>query len=111
MLPKKHRLSRRDIAQVEKQGQRLRFPAFVCLFRGCDAFGVGISVSKKVAKDSVARNRIRRRIYKFFQGGFDLMPAHILIIPMSPIATLSEEELSHALQMAVTRLTDELNRV
>lgn len=62
MLPKAHRPTVRDIAKLSR-ARTIRTPYFSARFSPSDARKVGFVVPKKVAKDAVKRNAMRRKCY------------------------------------------------
>ncbi len=65
MLAKKNRLSRKDVLSVVSRGRSLRGKVlFLKYVSPANVLQAGVSVSKKVAKSAVARNRMRRAVYR-----------------------------------------------
>lgn len=67
MIPKSKRLTRKGIDWLFRRGKRIRTPHGVFVYHASGA-GVGVSVSKKVAKSAVVRNRLRRQMYDAFSA-------------------------------------------
>jgi ribonuclease P protein component len=78
MLPKKRRISRKEIDKVLKSGQRLNSPHLLLYLSktGLNYSKFSFSVSKKVCQKAVDRNKYRRRGYSIIskagktQAGF-----------------------------------------
>lgn len=83
MFPKKKRLTKKAFNRFFASGKRHHTPAFQLIYnRETDAdepFQVAASVSKKVYKSAVARNRLRRQMYHALQAGPLLRGAYIVI--------------------------------
>lgn len=66
MLPKQYRLSRADFEAVYKKGRRVRGKSFGLVFLASENKNepskLGIVVSKKVLKNAVDRNKLKRQI-------------------------------------------------
>lgn len=63
MLPKKERLSRDEFNRFFSGGKRIHSPHIQCIYSPNETLHVSVVVSKKTAKTSVMRHKIRRRIY------------------------------------------------
>ncbi|MHB0978309.1 MAG: ribonuclease P protein component [Minisyncoccota bacterium] len=66
MLPKNSRLPRKLFPELLKASRFVNSPAFSLRFSTEKAFDrprVAVSVSKKISKSAVVRNRARRRVY------------------------------------------------
>jgi ribonuclease P protein component len=63
MLKKRERLSRREVEQVLNKGKRVRGTLFSISVIGAQEMKCAVVVSKRVAKQAVLRNKIRRRVY------------------------------------------------
>jgi ribonuclease P protein component len=69
MLPKKNRLERLEVEEIIKSGLFFHTPSFTFYTqKGRNRAAFAVSVSKKVAKTAVLRNRIRRRFYLALAG-------------------------------------------
>lgn len=68
MLPRTHRISRKDFPAHTERGFRVYSPLFnATVYPTEKEVRVSVVVSKKTAKTAVARNRIRRRIYSVIE--------------------------------------------
>ena len=63
MLKKKERLTREAFNRFFSIGRRVHSPALQVIFSSHSTLHVSVVVSKKVAKQAVKRNKIRRQIY------------------------------------------------
>ncbi len=63
MLKKKERLTREAFNRFFSIGKRVHSPALQVIFSPYTTLHVSVVVSKKVAKQAVKRNKIRRRMY------------------------------------------------
>lgn len=76
MLPKRQRLSTREVREVLKRGNSARAEFLSAKFIKTDsALRVAAVVQKSVARNSVQRNRLRRALYQAL--GTLPTPAHI----------------------------------
>lgn len=99
MLPKKKRLTRALFKPLQSARGNFHSTLFSLKAAPAEAFRLGVSVSKKVAKSSVVRNRIRRRVYsEIFRLETGLKPALYLVIAKSGAEKLKGAELSLELQ-------------
>ena len=83
MLPKKNRLSKKEILELLPKSKTVRGNFLFLKFRYIDNafFKAGVTISKKVAKKAVDRNRIRRIIYKVLsQKRKNITPALLFFI-------------------------------
>lgn len=65
MLPKKNRLERLEVEEIIKTGSFFHTPYFTFYTKkGFNRAVFAVTVSKKVAKLAVSRNRIRRLFYR-----------------------------------------------
>ncbi len=63
MVSSPFRLSRKDFPQFLKTGHRFHSTHFTLVYTLRDTLKASVVVSKKVAKNAVDRNRLRRRAY------------------------------------------------
>ena len=97
MLPKRERLSVKDIASLS-QGRSV-FGSLVSLrFLPAKEAKYSVSVSKKVAKRAVDRNRIKRRVYSAVRKakGASSIPYSVMLMPKrecltAPLADIQSE--------------------
>jgi len=63
MLPKTERLSRTDFQSIYANGRRTHSPVGTVIFKSGPTFHGAVVVSKKVGKQAVLRNKLRRQVY------------------------------------------------
>jgi len=65
MLRSRDRLRSKEVEEVFKKGHRIVAPFFSFIFlTSIDRMAFAVTVTKKVAKNAVDRNKIRRRVYE-----------------------------------------------
>ena len=82
MLKKENRLTTKEFEEVFKKGKKIHTDTFIFIIEKNTKNGkIGISTPKKIYKNAVGRNNIKRKIYNFIQTE-NLLPTdtHILII-------------------------------
>lgn len=101
MLPKSHRLARKDFLQTKKLGKNFRLPwASLQIFP--NQLGINrwaMVTSAKLDKRAVVRNRLRRTVYnsiKTLPGNND-----VIIFPNKQAFNLSQEEICQTLKQAI----------
>lgn len=98
MLPKSARLSRSEIAQVRSSGRRSHSAHLLAHRLGAQQSKYAITVSKKVAKNAVARNRLRRRLSALVHEVAPRLPnEHVVLVAKVGAEALSPEEMRHEL--------------
>ncbi|MFZ3020424.1 MAG: ribonuclease P protein component [Minisyncoccia bacterium] len=84
MLPKKNRLSKKEILELLPKAKTVRGNFLFLKFKYVDAgkpFKAGVSISKKVAKKAVERNKVRRIIYRVLSQRIkNIESSHIFFI-------------------------------
>lgn len=107
MLPSKSRLTFREVALVFEKGSRRTAPLFSMIFlKPADRAAFGVTVSKKVAKNAVDRNKIRRRIYSTVSKiKNQCVNAHIVFLPKKEILKTPFDILEKEIKNALTRAT------
>lgn len=104
MLKKKQRLSRSEFANLLKKGRRVHDTHFSLIFTPSTETKCGLVVSKKVAKQAVARNLIRRRVYAIFGENLTVLAnKHVALLTKPSIKTLSYEELSKQIEDTIRK--------
>lgn len=68
MLKRRARLGRERLTELMKTGARAHGRLFTCVYKRGTEPGASVVVSKKVAKSSVERHKIRRRAYAALEG-------------------------------------------
>ena len=99
MLAAKDRLDSHAVEEVFKKGQRKNRANFSVVFLlGKEKQRFAVSVSKKIAKSAVTRNKIKRRIYSVLRGiKKDLPQVWVAIVPKTGILVISFEDLKKEL--------------
>lgn len=99
MLKKKQRLSRSEFANLLKKGRRVHETHFSLIFAPSTETKCGLVVSKKVAKQAVARNLLRRRVYAIFGEKLEnLKNNHVVLLTKPSIKNLTFKELRDELE-------------
>lgn len=92
-FPKNERLrARKDFSAVYSAGKRISGKFFI-LYYLFDGVGrkAGFTVSKKVSRLAVERNRLKRRLREVYRCNRDILPEDILLIIRSlPRATCAD---------------------
>ena len=68
MLPKKERLKRVAFNQFFSCGKRYHSPSYQLIYSAHDTFHASVVVSKKIEKEAVQRNKMRRRVYDILRN-------------------------------------------
>ncbi len=101
MLPKSHRLARKDFLQTKKLGKNVRLP-WASLLVFPNQLGINrwaVVTSTKLDKKAVVRNQLRRAIYnsvKTLSGNYD-----VIIFPNKQAFNLSQPEICQTLKQAI----------
>jgi ribonuclease P protein component len=93
MLKKRERLSRREVEHVLNKGKRVRGTLFSVSSIQAQHMKCAVVVSKRVAKQAVLRNKIRRRVYATLGVLHDVIGTrHIVVFcnPATPQAHISD---------------------
>lgn len=102
MLSKKKRLTRALFTPLQSSRLQSHSLHFGLKTAPAEAVRISVSVTKKVAKSAVARNRIRRLVYAELQHIFSsLQPALYLVIVKSGAEKLKGKELGNELKSLV----------
>jgi ribonuclease P protein component len=87
MFKKTERLGRSDFTGYFKAGRRFQSPTLTIVYTPAVSFKVAVVVGKKVAKQAVERNRIRRRLYatlRRFKESYSITNGVFIIIVKPP---------------------------
>lgn len=104
MLPRSERLSRSDFELLKKRGARIHTELFTLSYVFTPTLGVGVVVSKKVARRAVDRNMMRRRVYAVFRDiKHDLKTAYIVVFIKKEGAKTTYSYLKKTLDQAIQR--------
>lgn len=94
MLPKSSRISRALFSVLLKSGKYFNSEHFLLRVAPLAEIRVSASVSKKVSKQAVVRNKIRRRIYSFMREVLpDIKPSLYLIVAKPGAYAIKGDEL------------------
>lgn len=108
MLAKAYRLSRPEFNEYFKRGQRIHTDVATIIFTPSPTFKVSVVVGKKVSKQAVERNRLRRQVYGIFDAMVATDPTSITgvyIIILKPAArTCTRTSLRTTLTTSLARL-------
>ena len=105
MLKKQHRLSRTAFNQVFQIGRRVHSPVATAILTPGDQLQASVVVGKKVHKQAVDRNRLRRGVYALLEQSLPPSYTGKIILILKPAArTLSRRELRVQLQDFLARI-------
>ncbi|KKS33180.1 MAG: hypothetical protein UU93_C0001G0011 [Candidatus Amesbacteria bacterium GW2011_GWA2_42_12] len=101
MLPKSHRLARKDFLQTKKLGKNIRLPwtSLLIFSNKLEINRWAVVTSTKLDKKAVVRNRLRRVIYnsvKILSGNHD-----VIIFPNKQAFKLSQPEICQTLKQVI----------
>lgn len=88
MLAKKNRLPKNEFKKVFKNGRRLHNKYFTLIYHANPMLKspqAAVVVSKKVAKNAVDRNKIKRRIRAVIQEHIEKIQNHQVIVLTKPL--------------------------
>ena len=103
MFPRRLRLTRADFASVAvAHGRRLSSPNFSVVIPAFGVKGYAVVVSKKTARLSVTRHRIKRRVLAALR---ELqLPPSLLVFPKPSSRELSPSELKNELRALLSKV-------
>ena len=96
MLPRSQRLSVEQFATVMKEGRANHSSLFlVRALVTADHTRISVTISSKIAKTAVLRNRIRRKLYEAIKPLYSGVKEHIhvVVIAKAPILTMSQSDI------------------
>jgi len=98
-LSAKQRLKKpADYQRVYKSKQWGTSPHFTFNVQAADECRLGVTVSKKVSKLAVSRNRIKRQIKEFYRANqSDLRSAHLVVTAKPSCQRASDEDRNQSL--------------
>lgn len=106
MLPKKNRIPRKDFPVNNRQGFRVFSPLFSAVFyKNGKEPCVSVVVSKKVAKNAVTRNRIRRIFYALVERNLQNLknPAMMIFYPKKESIGVEAQTLLKEMETALIK--------
>ena len=96
-----------DFSNIIQTGDRVRTEYFSIFFlkSALSHYRIGITVSKKISKLAVVRNKIKRRIVAIINSDFDKkVVLDMIIIPNKKILDLTYDEIKKQLIKTFTKL-------
>jgi len=102
VFSRRERLNREIFPSIIKNGRRLSSPHFSAIFSS-EAKGYAVVISKKVARLSVTRHRIKRRIFAALRT-LPLPPA-LIIFPKSSASSVSYEDIKVEIKQLLSTIT------
>jgi len=107
MLPKRHRLSRAQVADILSEGSSVRNKYFVFKYHRGDVQDTRISVAvpKKNVPQAVARERTKRRCYAALETLLSkvLIPVHGVVFVHNNLSSYSSEDIEKMLRRLFVR--------
>lgn len=105
MLPKSKRVERRLFKPLLESKRAAHSPHFSLRSASSESARASVSVSKKVSKSAVVRNKVRRRVYSALR---DMeMPRRMLLFIAKPGAEkVKGEALTNELEKLIRSITD-----
>ncbi len=109
MLKKKERLTREAFNRFFSVGKRTHSPVLQVIFTPHTVLHVSVVVSKKIAKQAVKRNKIRRRIYDIVRNYSRETKLHgvFIFLVKQPITLMDYKEIQ---QQVRTQMNDVLKK-
>lgn len=99
MLPKKRRIERKDFGKILKASKKLNSPHFllnIAIDKDISPSRFSFSISKKVAKSAVDRNRLRRIGYSIIEKNLNRLEtgfsAHFVYKKITPVENFGSLE-------------------
>lgn len=96
MLKKKNRLTKKEFDFIFKKGGKKFSKNFMFLkMENKDFLKISTSVSKKIYKTAVDRNKARRKIYNLIQNDFEKISQNLwgVLIMTKPVLDINDEVL------------------
>lgn len=109
MLPKTNRLTRLDVETLKKQGHKLNSNSFLFLYLVGDdnTSKFGVLVSKKISKNAVYRNTLKRKIMRALAEGLSQSGGvRCLFIMHRDSVSRSQDELDKEVRAALVKITE-----
>ncbi|MBI2025304.1 ribonuclease P protein component [Candidatus Kaiserbacteria bacterium] len=96
MFPRRKRLSRAEFPSALKNGRRVSSANFSAILSK-NAAGYAVIVSKKTARLSVTRHRIKRRALEALRRLNSAIPASVILYPRASVLDMGYDELKQEL--------------
>ena len=106
-LARRHRLLKKDIDNVFKRGKTVKGSFFFIKFLKNDTgkLRLAVSISKKVLKTAVARNKIKRFFSNFFYSSLFLnTPVDLVIVVTTSIVEKPLKEIKREMEQAINKI-------
>lgn len=101
MFPRKKRLTRRVFETALKESSRASSAHFSAVFPK-NAAGYAVIVSKKVARLSVTRHRLKRRVREALRTLSVPLPPALILYPRASVLDMSYDELKTELMKLIS---------
>lgn len=105
MLNKEQRVSRVDFLSFLKSGKRFHSTHLTLIYSPFPTFHGSVVVSKKVSKQAVVRNTLRRRIYAQMQQLKDTSPGVYIVMVKPGFASVSRLEALQEIKVLIGRMS------
>lgn len=96
MFPRRKRITRSDFQSALKSGRRVSSPNFSATIPK-NTIGYAVVVSKKTARLSVTRHRIKRRVLDALKKLPIVIPASVILYPRATVINMKYDELKQEL--------------
>jgi ribonuclease P protein component len=103
VVPRRKRLSRAAFPNVLTKGRRISSLHFVAAISK-EANGYGVVVPKKIARLSVTRHRIKRRVFEALRTLTLPSSTAIILFPKAPVASMTFAEVFEELQALLSKI-------
>jgi len=104
MLAKVERLSRAEFVAFFKSGKRIHTNHLTLVFSPHPTFHGSVVVSKKVSKQAVTRNTIRRRIYSELRTLRTVRVGVYIVMVKPSLNTLTKKEMQVEISALIERM-------
>lgn len=104
MLKKEQRVSRVDFVGFLKTGKRLHSTHLTLIYSSFPTFHGSVVVSKKVSKQAVTRNTLRRRIYAQMHHMKDTSPGVYIVMVKPGFASVSRLQALQEIKALIGRI-------
>ncbi|MFM2330679.1 MAG: Ribonuclease [Candidatus Parcubacteria bacterium] len=102
MFTRSKRLTREAFPHVLSRGRRVSTPHFLAVF-STDTTGYAVVVPKKVARLSVTRHKIKRRVLEAFRT-LSTPESALLLFPKQAVAEMSYAEVREELDELLSKI-------
>ncbi len=105
MFSKSERISRTEFSPVYQRAERYHSPSLTLCYVPREKRKVSVVVSKKVAKQAVTRNRLRRQLYEALQRMLGNSTGVFIVITKPPISSKTMKAVVVELDSLYRRIT------